>query len=72
MDYVVYSNRLLEYRTKCNISQKELADAVGTCRTTIVNIEKGTQEPRIQTAYRIAAYFCVAVTVIFPFHQNIY
>ena len=42
MDYVVYSNRLLEYRTKCNISQKELADAVGTCRTTIVNIEKGT------------------------------
>ena len=70
MDYVVYSNNLFKFRTQENISQEQLANAVGICRTTIVNLEKGTQEPRIQTAYRLAAYFHVAVTELFPYYPE--
>ena len=60
MDLVLH-NRLKEYRTKCNLSQKELADKVGTTRQTIIAIEKGTFSP---TA-KLALLLCYALDCTF-------
>ena len=58
---LVLNNRLKEYRTKCNLSQKELADKVGTTRQTIIAIEKGTFSP---TA-KLALLLCYALDCTF-------
>ena len=64
-------NNLFFYRQQANISQDKLAEAVDLSRRTIGNIENGTHDPSLQTAYRIANYFKVALPVIFPDINNI-
>lgn len=59
-------NNLFFYRQQANISQDKLAEAVDCCRRTIGNIENGTHDPSLQMAYRIANYFQVALTTLFP------
>lgn len=66
-----YDNYLYEYRKKEQVSQDDLADAIGSCRKTISNIERGTQDPSLSMAYRIAAYFRATVYDVFPdTHQS--
>lgn len=60
MDLVLH-NKIKQYRTKCNLSQKELADKVGTTRQTIIAIEKGTFSP---TA-KLALLLCYALDCTF-------
>lgn len=59
-------NNLLFFRQQANISQDKLAEAVDCSRRTIGYIEKGVHDPSVQMAYRIANYFNVALTVLFP------
>lgn len=59
-------NNLFLYRQRANISQDKLAEAVDCSRRTIGNIENGTHDPSVQTAYRIANYFKVALPILFP------
>ena len=59
-------NNLLLFRQQANISQDKLAEAVDCSRRTIGYIEKGTHDPSVQMAYRIANYFKVALPVLFP------
>ena len=59
-------NNLFFYRQQANISQDKLAEAVDCCRRTIGNIENGTHDPSLQMAYRIANYFQVGLTTLFP------
>ena len=63
-------NKLFFYRQQANISQDKLAEEIECCRRTIGNIENGTQDPSVQMAYRIANYFSVALTTIFPDHNK--
>lgn len=62
----VLPNNLLQFRQQANISQDKLAKAVDCSRRTIGYIERGTHDPSVQMAYRIANYFKVDLPVLFP------
>ena len=47
------SKKMIEYRAKENISQKELANRVGVSLQTINSIENGLQEPSKLTEAKI-------------------
>ncbi len=59
-------NRLAAFRTRRDIAQADLADAVNVSRQTIVSIEKGKYDPSLPLAKELARFFRVAVEDIFP------
>ena len=46
--------RIKELRARYHMTQQALADKVGVTRMTIVFLEKGTYNPSIKLAYKIA------------------
>ena len=52
-------NKIKVYRAMKNISQEELAVAIGVTRKTINTVETGKFIPSTVLALRIARYFCV-------------
>ncbi|MDP4011877.1 MAG: helix-turn-helix transcriptional regulator [Candidatus Roizmanbacteria bacterium] len=58
-------SRVLEQRTKSNVTQQELADAIGVTRQTIFAIEKGRYTPSVALALKLAHYFKVTVEELF-------
>lgn len=56
-----------ELRKKNKLSQKELADAVGTTRQTITSIEVGKYTASLPLAYKIAHYFGLTIEDVFDF-----
>ena len=54
------ANRILELRTKRNLTQKEFADGVKINRSVINRIEKGTRPIRDDELKIIANYFSVS------------
>jgi putative transcriptional regulator len=63
---VKLDNRLRKYRFDHDqISQQDLANAVGVTRLTIHSIENGKFNPSALLALKIAAFFGVAVENIF-------
>ncbi|MBP9781495.1 helix-turn-helix transcriptional regulator [Candidatus Woesebacteria bacterium] len=59
------TNTLSEYRVKNDLTQEELAQAVGVTRQTIIAIEKGNYTPSVLLALKIAKYFKISVESIF-------
>ena len=58
-------NRLRELRTARGLSQVELAEAIEVSRQTIIATEANKYDPSLPMAYRLAAYFDVAVEALF-------
>ena len=58
-------NKVYELRTKAEITQEELAGAVGATRKTIIAIEKGNYTPSILLAMKIAQFFKEPVEKVF-------
>lgn len=58
-------NQIQELRNKVNITQQDLADAVGVTRLTIISIEKGSYNPSLELAFRLARFFKVDVEKVF-------
>jgi putative transcriptional regulator len=52
-------------RAKLRITQKELADAIGTTRQVICTIENGKTEPSLSLAMRMAKYFKIDLNELF-------
>ncbi|GAJ18054.1 unnamed protein product [marine sediment metagenome] len=52
------------------ISQQELANAVGVARLTIHSIEKGKFNPSVMLALKIASYFDKSVEEIFYLEKD--
>ncbi|PWN00902.1 transcriptional regulator [Nocardioides silvaticus] len=52
-------------RAERGISRRELADALGVHYQTVGYLERGEYHPSLHLAFRIAAYFDVAVEVVF-------
>ena len=50
-------NQVYELRTKSNITQEALAEALGVTRQTIIAIEKGNYTPSVILALKIAKFF---------------
>ncbi|WP_280420272.1 helix-turn-helix transcriptional regulator [Nocardia carnea] len=61
---VIY-NRIAMLRAERGISRRELADALGVHYQTVGYLERGEYSPSLHLALRIAAYFEVAVEVVF-------
>ena len=64
-------NRLKEWRVKKgDITQEELAKAVGVSRQTIIAIEKGKYTPSLLLAFKLSRYFGVKIEDIFYLTDN--
>jgi putative transcriptional regulator len=60
-----YESAVRTYREQAGLSQEALARKVDVSRQTIVNIERGANEPRVLLALAIAAALGVAVSELF-------
>jgi putative transcriptional regulator len=52
------------------MTQQQLADAVGVSRQTIVAIEKGNYSPSLELAFRIAHTFKTTLEEVFTYNQD--
>lgn len=60
-------NHVQDIRRASNVTQEELADAVGVSRQTIIAIEKGNYTPSVLLALKIAHFFKKSVEELFEF-----
>jgi putative transcriptional regulator len=58
-------NQIAIFRAKQNISQQDLADAIGVSRKTISTVETARFTPSITIALKLAEYFKTNVEEIF-------
>jgi putative transcriptional regulator len=63
---------LRDLRTARGLSQAELAEAIEVSRQTIIAMEADKYDPSLPMAYRLAAFFGVAVEDLFfnPWRQE--
>ena len=64
-------NKIKVYRAMKNISQEELAVAIGVTRKTINTVETGKFIPSTVLALKIARYFGVPVEEIFVLNHDL-
>ena len=64
------SNRIKEFRARNNMSQEDLANAVGVRRETIGNLENGRYNPSLALAWNIAKVFGVTIEEIFTIYND--
>jgi len=59
------NNRVFELRKEINVTQEDLAKAVGVSRQTIIAIEKGNYVPSLLLGIKIARFFKKPVEEVF-------
>jgi transcriptional regulator with XRE-family HTH domain len=64
MDYTKLGSRIREYRTKSNIKQEELAEAVGLSAVFISQIENAQRKPSLETVFAICQYLNISVDAL--------
>ena len=62
--------KLKVYRAMQNITQEDLAKAIGVTRQTVIAMEKGKYNPSLELAFKIARYFKVSIENIFIYDKN--
>ena len=68
MDYIIrgkVTNILVECRKKKGVTQRELAEAIGSKETTVASWEQGKSLPNIQTLYRLSKYYNKTIGYMF-------
>jgi len=60
-------NKIKVYRAMHDLTQEDLAQAVGVTRQTILAIEKGKYVPSLDLAFRIARNFNVTIEDVFEY-----
>lgn len=50
-------NKLKDYRKDAELSQEDLAKAVGVSRQSINAIERGRYDPSLELAFKLSEYF---------------
>jgi len=58
-------NRVREIRTQRNLSQADVAQALGVSRQTVISIESGRYSPSLPLAFKIAHLFDSTVDEMF-------
>jgi len=53
----VIDNKIKEYRVRRDLTQEDLAKAVGVSRQSIISIERGRYTPSLALALRFAHFF---------------
>ena len=64
------NNRIKEYRKGRNLTQDDLAKAVGVTRQTIISLENGKYIASLFLAFKLAKYFGVRIEDIFIFEEE--
>lgn len=59
------TNQVYALRTKAEVTQEELAEAVGVTRQTIIAVEKGNYTPSVLLALKIAKFFKKSLEEVF-------
>ncbi|EKD55370.1 MAG: hypothetical protein ACD_60C00013G0012 [uncultured bacterium] len=62
---LIIDNAIQEWRNKKNFTQQDLADAVDVTRATILALEKGSYNPSLELAFRLAKFFKTDIEEIF-------
>ena len=60
-------NTLRELRAQREMTQQELADAIGVTRQTVIAIELDKYSPSLETAFKIAMVFGVPLERVFQY-----
>jgi putative transcriptional regulator len=63
--------RIKEYRARKDMTQADLADAVGVRRETIVFLEKGKYNPSLKLAHDVARILGTRIDNLFIFEDDI-
>lgn len=58
-------NRIQELRAAKGLTQQDLAEAVDVTRATILALEKGSYNPSLELAFRLAKFFKVKIDDLF-------
>ena len=53
-----------------NLTQEDLAQAIGITRQTVIAMEKGKYNPSLELAFKIARYFKVTIEKVFIYEEN--
>ncbi|MBE7093976.1 MAG: helix-turn-helix transcriptional regulator [Clostridiales bacterium] len=64
MEYTFRNNKIAELRKEKNLSQRQLAKALGTSQANLSRWEQGLNEPSIIECWKIADYFDVSIDVL--------
>ncbi|WP_342715038.1 helix-turn-helix transcriptional regulator [Bacillus paramycoides] len=67
---MAFVTKIKEYRAKLNMTQEDLANAVGVRRETISHLEKGKYNPSLQLAHDIAKALYSTIDEIFIFEDK--
>lgn len=62
--------KVREMRTKCKMTQQQLAELVHVSSRTIISIEKEQYSPSLMLAYRLAVVFGVSVEELCCLKEN--
>ncbi len=62
--------RIKEFRARYDLTQQDLADKVGVTRMTIVFLEKGTYNPSLKLAKKIAIALKSSIDELFIFNKK--
>ena len=63
-------NKIKVYRAMHDLTQDNLAHALGVTRQTILAIEKGRYDPSLELAFKMARHFNTTVDELFVYEQN--
>ena len=63
-------NKIKVYRAMHDLTQEDLAMAIGVTRQTILAIEKGKYVPSLDLAFKIARHFGVTIEDVFIYDQD--
>ena len=62
---IIFKTKIKVLRAEKNITQEKLADEICVSRGTILEIERGTFNPSLKLAFRIAKYFGKKIDDVF-------
>ncbi len=62
-------NKIKVFRAMHDLTQEDLAQAIGVTRQTILAIEKGKYVPSLDLAFRIARRFNVPIEEVFQYED---
>ncbi len=63
-------NKIKELRKEHNVTQEDLACAVGVTRQTIISLESGKYTASLQLAHKLARYFGATIETVFIFEEE--
>lgn len=63
--WIMLQNRIKVLRAEKNLTQEELARAIGVIRQTIIAMEQNKYQPSVVLALKLAAFFKVKVEDVF-------